>query len=78
MFWTHPLFQPHWGCDDAAASQNAGGSDTQAQLRFWGIDSDPKDIPMLLLPWPLAFLTSHHKWSRLLLLTRWHPMLRLR
>lgn len=77
---TQPLFTGHWGEGDGAdgveinmpsgrvvsASHVVSGGTTELRA-----DS----LPVLLLPWPLAFLVLQKQWSRILLLVRWHGTL---
>lgn len=66
--WTHPLLMPYWA--GSAACVALEGASVAEQLQAWGDDIDANSLPLLLLPWPLAFLVSKRKWSRLLLLAR--------
>ena len=73
--WTHLLLMLYWA--GSAACVALKGASFAEQLQAWGDDIDANSLPMLLLPWPLAFLVSKRKWSRLLLLARWHRSFRL-
>ena len=46
-----------------------------AVLRSWGIEVDAADIPILLVPFPLACLIMTRTWTRLVLHCRWHVSL---
>ena len=77
--WNHPLFVPSWGGVDAFRLQCPAGDivSVQEQLDLWGLGDVAASIPMLLAPWPLAFLVARRRWKRLLLLLRWNRALRL-
>ena len=51
--------------DDATVSAGA-------LLQAWGIDGDAADLPVMALPFPLAYLVAVGKWSSLVVLARWH------
>jgi hypothetical protein len=44
----------------------------KALLRAWGVGAAAEDIPVLLLPFPVAYLLSVRAWGSFLLLARWH------
>ena len=44
-------------------------------LRAWNIQQLPADIPVLAVPFPLAFLVCLRQLSRLMVLARWHDCL---
>ena len=44
-------------------------------LHTWGITVPAKDIPVLLLPEPIAFLIGHGEWTELMLQVSWHKLL---
>ena len=58
---------------DAVSTQNAN-----EVLRTWGIESDASNVPVLLVPYPIAVLICSGHWHTLLLLTRWHIQLNCR
>jgi hypothetical protein len=46
-------------------------------LRAWGIAMEARSIPVLAIPFPLAYLVGMQRWDRILVLTRWHRTLRM-
>ena len=45
----------------------------QAALREWKLETDdPAELPVLALPFPLAYLVSIRSWSHVVVLARWH------
>lgn len=46
-------------------------------LQEWGMNANADDIPVLLLPFPIALLACHQQWRKLLVLARWHPQINL-
>ena len=44
----------------------------QLLLRAWGIEQPAADVPILMVPFPVAYLVMKSNWSSLVLLTRWH------
>ena len=48
------------------------------QLAVWGLnDESPETLPIVLLPYPLAFLVGRGRWQTILLQVRWHRAFRL-
>ena len=48
-----------------------------ALLGSWGVTSNADDIPILLLPYPVAVLLANNRWRNCLILSRWHHTLHL-
>ena len=75
--WTMPLFVAHWA-DAAGQVALHGGISASEQLRRWGFhDADANCVPVITVPYPIAFLIMEGRWSRILLLVRWHQDLHL-
>ena len=41
-------------------------------LRSWGVEQDAADVPVLVVPFPIAYLVTVRAWTHLMVLTRWH------
>ena len=77
---THPLFRGHWGVGDGSSADDlqlrsltghlATARQVLTNLRLASLEAH--ELPVVLLPWPLAFLVTKGSWPRLLVLTRWH------
>eukprot|EP00972_Heterocapsa_arctica_P052622 7743667-Heterocapsa_arctica.AAC.1 len=59
---------------DAGSPPVAPGDTVSAKalLRAWGVDSAAADLPVLLLPFPIAYVVSVRGWDNLLLKAAWH------
>lgn len=78
--FTHPLFVAQWGGSAGDTALQRGAPNARLQLERLGLDGpeDPRadDMPVLAVPFPIAFLILHGSWSRLLLRTQWHRSFR--
>lgn len=74
-----PLFRAHWAdcAGDVRLKQNGVTVRAAEQLQRWGVRCSPDDVPVLLLPRPIAYLVMKASWSRLLCLAHWHETLNL-
>ena len=61
----------------SASSDELGGDKTIKQiLHQWGVQTNAnKNLPVLVLPEPIAFLILHGKWKTILLQCCWHSRL---
>ena len=63
----------------------SSGSDDESRLRFpcnaktvlhaWGVSESVADLPMLIVPSPIAYLMLNGKWEHVLLRADWHTRL---
>ena len=85
---SHPLFVAHWGRGDGDAEglqssaeqvvlNTDAGRQMFAQQVLDASNSGCKagDLPVILLPWPIAYLVTKGSWSTVFLLLRWHSTL---
>ena len=80
---TQPLFVAHWGSDPqggAALRRLEGPAGTRVTaedvLRAAALEISAAEIPVMILPWPLAFLINKRAWSSVLIRIHWHSSLR--
>ena len=44
-------------------------------LALWGLAAHADDIPILLVPEPIAFLISQGRWTEVMILCSWHNLI---
>lgn len=77
--WTHPLFVPHFGEAAGQPTLMRGGQKVSVSdvHMAWKCEGSPENAPMLLVPAPIGYLISKHRWLRLLLSISWHTSFNL-